>query len=148
MRKHLFFSLFAIAFLVGCQTTPTGSATSISSADISGPAASAIAGDMAARFAEHAGPPGSSFKMEKESSEFSIALESALKGWGYTVVHANPSKLEAKGNKPTELSYFIGSEGGQVLARLSTDKLALGRVYSLSNGSAAPVSPLSVMAFE
>ncbi|MGL3609096.1 conjugal transfer protein TrbH [Rhizobium sp. G187] len=145
---------YLLAFLIplivsGCQTGAPGSDASSAPVEISGPAASAIAGDMAARFAEQAGATKTPLKLQADASEYSIALESALKGWGYTVVRkvAGPDAGKEKGAKPTELSYGLSAADGQVLARISTDKFAMGRAYSVNNGTAAPSSPLSLMTF-
>jgi len=55
------------------------------------------------------------------------------------------SATSKDGPKPVELAYSIVSAEGQVLARLSTDTMELGRAYSVSNGVATPASPLSLM---
>lgn len=54
--------------------------------EISGPAASAIAGDMVGRLAEQIGPGTATVSLKQDSSPFGQALEAALKGWGYAVV--------------------------------------------------------------
>lgn len=133
----------------GCQTAAPGSDASSAPVEISGPAASAIAGDMAARFAEQAGGTKTPLKLQPDASEYSIALESALKGWGYTVVRegAGPDSANAKAAKPTALSFGLSAANGQVLALISTDTFAMGRAYSVTNGTAAPSSPLSLMTF-
>lgn len=141
MRKLLPL-LFAVALLAGCQTADDSLATSSTPTVISGPAASAIAGDMASRLAEQIGPAGSTtIKMDKGKSEFAVALEAALRGWGYTIVTDGKA---GKGAKPVELSYSIDSIDGQVLAQLSTPSIALGRVYTATAGGATPASPLSI----
>ena len=98
---------------------------------------------MATRLAEQIGPAGSTtLKMDKGTSEFAVALEAALKGWGFSVV--TDGKID-KGTKPIKLEYGIDSMDGQVLARLSTPTIALGRAYSVTPGGATPASPLSIM---
>jgi len=135
--------LFAAALLSACQSTDDTLTVNPAPTTISGPAASAIAGDMASRLAEQVGPAGSTtIKMDKGTSEFAVALEAALKGWGYTII--TDGKVE-KSVKPIELAYAIDSIDGQVLARLSTPSLALGRAYTAAPGGAAPASPLSIM---
>ncbi|MEO5326387.1 conjugal transfer protein TrbH [Mesorhizobium sp. CC13] len=135
--------LFAAGLIAGCQTVDDTLATSSTPATVTGPAASAIAGEMASRLAEQIGTAGTTtIKMDKGTSEFAVALEAALKGWGYSVV--TDGKLE-KGVKPVELVYGIDSVDGQILARLSTPSLALGRAYTATSGGAAPASPLSIM---
>jgi type IV secretion system protein VirB9 len=65
----------------------------------------------------------------------------ALKTWGYAVV----SDQDTKDDKLIELAYVIDSHDGQVLARLSTGSIDLGRAYTTTATGAAPVSALSVM---
>jgi len=134
----------AAALLSSCQTTEDALTTTSTPVAITGPAASAIAGDMATRLAEQIGPAGATttIKMDKDTSEFATALNAALKGWGYTVV--TDGKI-AKDVKPIELSYSIEGFDGQVLARLSTPSLALGRAYTPTTAGATPTSPLSIM---
>ncbi|MDH0872642.1 conjugal transfer protein TrbH [Agrobacterium pusense] len=142
MRKRIAI-IIATAMLSGCQTPEDGLTTSSTPVAVTGPAASAIAGDMASRLAEQIGPAGvTTLKMEKDSSDFSTALEAALKGWGYTVI--TDGKV-AKDVKPVELAYSIDGVDGQVLARLSTPSIALGRAYTATPAGAVPASPLSIM---
>ncbi|WP_064710115.1 conjugal transfer protein TrbH [Rhizobium bangladeshense] len=142
MRKLVLF-IIAATVLAGCQTAEDGLTTSSTPVALTGPAASAIAGDMASRLAEQIGPAGTTtLKMEKDSSDFAAALEAALKDWGYTVI--TDGKV-GKDVKPVELAYSIDGADGQVLARLSTPSVALGRAYWTSAAGATPVSPLSIM---
>lgn len=143
MRRLLAF-FNAVALLSGCQTAGDALTTSSTPVAVTGPAASAIAGDMASRLAEQIGPAGATntIKMEKDKSEFATALEAALKGWGYTV--ATDGKT-AKDVKPVELAYAIEGFDGQVLVRLSTPSIALGRAYTPTAAGATPASPLSIM---
>ncbi|AVC45451.1 MULTISPECIES: conjugal transfer protein TrbH [Rhizobium] len=143
MRK-LFAFFIAAALLSGCQTADDALTTSSTPVAVTGPAASAIAGDMASRLAEQIGPEGATttIKMKKDTSDFATALEAALKGWGYTVV--TDGKI-AKDVKPIELSYSIEGFDGQVLARLSTSSIALGRAYTPTAAGAVPASSLSIM---
>ncbi|MCA2380135.1 conjugal transfer protein TrbH [Agrobacterium genomosp. 3 str. RTP8] len=142
MRKLLAF--FVAALLSGCQTADDALTTSSTPVAVTGPAASAIAGDMASRLAEQIGPAGATttIKMETNTSEFASALEAALKGWGYTVV--TDGKV-AKDVKPVELAYAIEGFDGQVLAQVSTPSIALGRAYTPTAAGAVPASPLSIM---
>jgi hypothetical protein len=141
--RSLLYALLAAAFLSGCQTADDALDSTTAPAAISSPAASAIAGDMASRLAEQLGSAGTTtIAMEDGTSEFAIALEAALKGWGYTVV--TDGKIE-KGAKPIALSYSIESFDGQILARLTIPSLALSRAYSATPAGATPASPLSIM---
>lgn len=145
MRMRHFFPAVVLICLTGCQTPTDGLTTSAAPTDLSAPAASAIAGDLAGRFAEQAGSTATPIRLHRDSSDFAVALEAALKGWGYTVVTDDKSAGTANATMPMELAYSLASSDGQVLARLSTDQLELGRAYTVSNGMAAPASPLSLM---
>lgn len=143
MHKPLAFFI-AAALLSSCQTADDALTTSSTPVAITGPAASAIAGDMASRLAEQIGPAGATttIKMETDTSEFASALEAALKGWGYTVV--TDGKV-AKDVKLVELAYAIEGFDGQVLAQVSTPSIALGRAYTPTVAGAVPASPLSIL---
>ncbi|MBO9126339.1 MULTISPECIES: conjugal transfer protein TrbH [unclassified Rhizobium] len=142
MRKLLVIMIIA-TLLSGCQTAEDGLTTSSTPVAVTGPAASAIAGDMASRLAEQIGPASTTtLKMDKDSSDFATALEAALKGWGYTVI--TDSKV-GKDVKPVEIAYSVDGVDGQVLARLSTPSVALGRAYTATAAGATPASPLSIM---
>jgi hypothetical protein len=139
MRANCF--LFAIALaLAGCQTADDGLTTSATPA-VSSSTVSAIAGDLASRLAEHVPPATNPVRLKSDQSEFAIALEAALKGWGYTV----DNNSTPKDNKAVELAYFIQGDEGQLLAQVSTPSLALGRAYVASASGATPASPLSIM---
>lgn len=134
----------AIAISVsGCQS-PGAEALVDSNAppEISGPAASAIAGDMVSRLAEQLGPGTATVALKQDNSPFGRALEAALKGWGYAVV--TDQKTDGK-TKLVALAYVIAPLDGQMLARLSTPTLEIGRAYSITTTGATPSSPLSVM---
>ncbi|MBX4892924.1 MULTISPECIES: conjugal transfer protein TrbH [Rhizobium] len=143
MRKLLAYCV-VVALLSGCQTADDALTTSSTPVAVTGPAASAIAGDMASRLAEQIGPAGATttIKMETDASEFASALEASLKGRGYTVVR--DGKV-AKDIKPVELAYAIEGIDGQLLARVSTPSIALGRAYTPTAAGATPASPLSIM---
>lgn len=142
MRKLLTFVITAM-LVSGCQTAEDGLTTSSTPVAVTGPAASAIAGDMASRLAEQIGQAGATtLKMDKDSSDFATALEAALKGWGYTVI--TDGKV-VKDVKPVALAYSIDGADGQLLARLSTPSIALGRAYTATAAGAVSASPLSIM---
>jgi hypothetical protein len=142
--RHMLLAVFLLG-LTGCQTAADGLTNSAAPTDLTGPAASAIAGDLAGRFAEQAGSTATPIRLHRDSSEFAVALEAALRGWGYTVVTNERPAGTTNAAKPLELAYSLASSDGQVLARLSTNQLELGRAYTVSNGMAAPASPLSLM---
>lgn len=129
--------------LSGCQTLGTGGlTTSEAPAEISGPAASAIAGDMVSRLAEQIGQGKATVALRQDSSPFGQALEAALKAQGYAVV--TDQKTDAA--SPTmSLAYVILPFEGQVLARLSTNSVELGRAYIVTAAGAQPASAVSVM---
>jgi hypothetical protein len=125
----------------GCQSVDDGISTSSTPVAISSGAASAIAGDMASRLAEQVPPATTTVRMNPDKSDFAVALEAAMKGWGYTVV----TDTGAKDGKAVELSYSLQGMDGQLLARVSTSAIALGRAYTASSTGAVPASPLSIM---
>ncbi|MCY1667444.1 conjugal transfer protein TrbH [Rhizobium sp. SL86] len=133
---------FAI-LLSGCQSIGTdGLVASNAPPEISGPAASAIAGDLVSRLAEQIGPGKATVALKADASPFGQALEAALKGWGYAVV---TDQKTDDGTKIIPLAYVIVLFDGQVLARLSTDSVELGRAYTVTASGAAPASALSLM---
>ncbi|SMF24873.1 Conjugal transfer protein TrbH [Xaviernesmea oryzae] len=133
---------FAI-LLSGCQSMGTdGLVASNAPPEISGPAASAIAGDMVSRLAEQIGPGKATVALKQDASPFGQALEAALKGWGYAVV--TDQKTDS-GTKVIPLAYIVLPFDDQVLARLSTDSVELGRAYTVTPGGATPASALSLM---
>lgn len=142
--QNLLSTVIAAALLSGCQTADQGLRPSSDAGAVTGPAASAIAGDMVSRLAEKIGPATATttIRMDKDTSEFAIALEAALKGWGYTVV---TDKKLVRGIKPVELAYAAESFDGQILARLSTPSIAFGRAYTPTGAGAMPASPLSIL---
>ncbi|MCF3639844.1 conjugal transfer protein TrbH [Rhizobium sp. TRM95111] len=129
--------------LSGCQSMGTdGLVASNAPPDISGPAASAIAGDMVSRLAEQIGPGKATVTLIPDTSPFGQALEAALKGWGYAVV---ADQKTDSGTKVIPLAYVVLPFDGQVLVRLSTDNVELGRAYNVTPGGATPASALSLM---
>ena len=134
----------ALAILLsGCQSMGTdGLVASNAPPEISGPAASAIAGDMVSRLAEQIGPGKATVALKPDASPFGQALEAALKGWGYAVV--TDQKTDS-GTQVIPLAYVIVPFDRQVLARLSTDSVELGRAYTVTASGATPTSALSLM---
>jgi hypothetical protein len=110
---------------------------------ITGPPASAIAGDMASRLAEQIGPAATTtIKLDTDNSDYAKALEAALKVWGYVVITDGKATSD---QKPIELAWSLDTVDGQVLARLTTPAIALGRAYLPTTAGATPASPLSIM---
>ncbi|MGA0565254.1 conjugal transfer protein TrbH [Ancylobacter sp. VNQ12] len=138
--------VFAVG-LAGCQTLGAGGlTTSTAPNEMSGPAASAIAGDMVSRLAEQVGPGKITVVLKQDGTPFGEALEATLKGWGYAVV--TNQKTDSAQDLVT-LAYVIEPFDGQMLARmlarLSTSSVEIGRAYTVTSAGAAPASPLSVM---
>src|SRR3546814_2605033 len=77
-----FASACAIAILLaGCQSTGSDNlVASTAPPGISGPAASAIAGDMVSRLAEQIGQGKATIALKTDTSPFGQALKAALKG--------------------------------------------------------------------
>ena len=141
--KKTIATVIITAILSGCQTADDTVTTSSTPIAVTGATASAIAGDMASRLAEQVGPAGTTtLKMDKDTSEYAAALEAALRGWGYTVI---ADGKVGKDQKPVEVAWSIDSFDGQVLARVSTPAVALGRAYTATSAGATPASPLSIM---
>ncbi|QCJ01181.1 conjugal transfer protein TrbH [Agrobacterium larrymoorei] len=134
----------ALAILLsGCQSMDTGGlATSAAPTEVSGPAAGAIAGDMVSRLAEQIGQGKATVALKQDGSPFGNALEAALKGWGYAVVTDQTTDNKAA---VIALAYALMPYDGQVLARLSTNSVELGRAYTVTTSSAIPASALSLM---
>jgi hypothetical protein len=129
--------------LSGCQSIGAdGIVASSAPPEISGPAASAIAGDMVSRLAEQIGPGKATVALKADTSPFGQALEAALKGWGYAVV--TDQKTDS-GTKVIQLAYVILAVEGQMLARLSTNNVEIGRAYTVTATGATPASALSLM---
>lgn len=134
--------LLAVLLLAGCQTLGgSGLIASSAYAELTPDAASAIAGDMVGRLAEHVGPGTNTIQLKPDGSVFGQALEASLKGWGYAVV------TDQKGatGSVVPLAYVVDPFEGSVLARISTASVNLTRVYQLTAAGATPTSPLSVM---
>jgi len=141
MRSLLVIAVVA-AVLTGCQTGTDALTTSAAPPELSAAASSAIADDMASRFAENVGPGMGTIVLKQNTSPFGQALVAALKGWGYAVI--TDQKTDDK--KPSiQLAYMVDDFGGQTLARLSTGKIELARAYSTTAAGASPASPLSIM---
>lgn len=142
VRCSVAVTAFAI-LLSGCQSMDTGGLpSSAAPPEISGPAAGAIAGDMVSRLAEQIGQGKATVALKQDGSPFGQALEAALKGWGYAVV--TDQKTDS-GAAVVPLAYVIVPHDGQVLARLSTSSVEIGRAYTVTTSGATPASPLSVM---
>ncbi|RUU72157.1 conjugal transfer protein TrbH, partial [Mesorhizobium sp. M7A.F.Ca.MR.362.00.0.0] len=80
--------------------------------------------------------------LKQDGSPFGRALEAALKGWGYAVV---TDQTTDSGTTIVPLAYVVELFEGQVLARLSTSSVELGRAYEVTTTGASPASPLSAM---
>ncbi|WP_376743777.1 conjugal transfer protein TrbH [Ensifer canadensis] len=142
MRKLPMFVL-TVGLLTGCQTGDEALTTNSAPTAVTGPAASAIAGDMASRFAEQTGSPATTtIRLDKGETEYAIALEAALRGWGYTVT---PERKTTIKERSVALTYAIDIFDGQVLARLTTPSIAIARAYTQTPNGATPASPLSIM---
>lgn len=134
--------MFLSGALSGCLAPGTnGLVESSAPPEISGSAASAIAGDMVTKLAEQIGPANGTIILKPDSSPFGQALEASLKSWGYAV--ATDQKTDGKAEVP--LAYVIDIHEGQVLVRMSTSSVELARAYQTTMSGASPTSPLSVL---
>ena len=141
MRNLLMMALLA-ASMSGCQSGADALTTSASPPDLSEAASSAIAGDMASRFAEQVGQGTGTLVLKQDTSPFGQALVAALKTSGSAVA----TEQATENKKPSvQLAYMIDEFEGQTLARLSTGTVELARAYSTTADGASPASPLSIM---
>lgn len=130
------------ALLSGCQSLgPDGVVASTAPAELSAPTASAVAGDLVPRLAEQIGQGKATIVLKPDSSAFGSALEASLRTWGYAVT----TDQEVKDPKVIRLAYVLAPVDGQVLARLSTGSIEIGRVYAMTQAGAVPASPVSIM---
>lgn len=134
--------LLSVALLPGCTTFGSGGLVDRTApAELSAPAASAVAGDLVPRLAEQIGQGKVTVLLKPDGSAFGTALETSLRGWGYAV----KTDQETKDPKAIQLAYVLASADGQILARLSTGSIEIGRIYSATAAGAQPASPVSVM---
>ena len=153
LLSYLRFSaaLFCLVVLAACQTMGgTGLIESEVTAELSTEAASSIAADMVEQLAEHIGPGSTTIALRGNDIVFGPALETSLREKGYAVVTDQATTQAAV----EPLAYSIDPFADGVLARISTLKVELTRMYTLgttgttgANGAAGavPASPLSVM---
>lgn len=135
-------ALVTATLLSGCSTLGAdGLVVSTAPAELSASAASAVAGDLVPRLAEQIGQGKATIVLKPDSSTFGAALETSLRGWGYTVT----TDQETKDPKAIRVAYVLASIDGQILARLSTGAIEIGRVYAATTTGAQPASPVSVM---
>lgn len=135
-------ALILSLLLSGCQSLgEAGVVASHAPVDISGPAERSIADDMVSRLAEHVAPGAGPIALKQDGSPFRQALESALKAWGYAIA---PDQKTNGDSRPISIAYVVEPFEGQILARLSTSGVSLGRAYEVTATGASPVGPLSV----
>lgn len=119
----------------------SGPVTSTAPIEMTTLAASAIAGDLVPRLAEQLGRGKATIVLKPDSSAFGAALEAALRTWGFAVT----TDGEVKDQNAIRLAYVLAPVDGQILARLTTGSLEIGRIYTTSGTGATPASPVSVM---
>lgn len=131
--------------IAGCMTSQSGwfnPTSSIDAANLSPSAASIVAGDMVAKLSEHVGAGTGTIALKADNSEFALALENSLRGWGYAVAEADQ---QPSGDTIIPLAYTIDSDAGQIFARLTTPTVELARTYQATPTGASPTSPVSVL---
>jgi hypothetical protein len=134
--------LLATALLSACQSfDSTDLVASSAPADLSAPAAAAVAGDLVPRLAEQIGQGKATILLKPDGSVFGSALEASLRTWGYAVT----ADQDIKDAKVVRLAYALAPADGQILARLSTDTFSIGRIYTSAQTGATPASPISIM---
>ena len=119
----------------------SGLVASTAPIEMTASAASAIAGDLVPRLAEQLGQGKATIVLKSDTSAFSAALEAALRTWGFAVT----TDGEVKDQNAIRLAYVLAPVDGQILARLTTGSLEIGRIYATSGTGAIPASPVSVM---
>jgi hypothetical protein len=135
--------VFAITTLGACQSTRlVGLVASNAPPEMSVPVANAIAGDMVSRFLEQIGPGTTTIALKQDNSPFGQALETALKNSGYAVVTDQKTDDKAR---PIALAYVVEPFEGNILVRLSTRTIDIGRAYAATPTGTTPASPLSVI---
>lgn len=144
--KGMAAALFVSVAVAGCSSAtgyfnPTSS--SVGSVELSAPAAQAIAADMATQFAESSGQGRGAVLVKGEGSALAPALDTALRGWGFSPV-ADAAK-ESGGGSVTPIAYAVASADNLVLVRITTPWVELTRSYQVSDKGATPVSPVSRM---
>ena len=137
----------ATALLSGCAgfgfdgLSANGLVASTAPAEMTAPAASAVAGDLVPRLAEQLGQGKATIVLKPDSSVFGSALETSLRTWGFAVTTDNA----VKDQNAIHLAYVLAPVDGQILARLTTGSLEIGRIYATTGSGATPASPISVM---
>ena len=119
----------------------SGLVASTAPIEMTASAASAIAGDLVPRLAEQLGQGKATIVLKSDTSAFGAALEAALRTWGFAVT----TDGEVKDQNAIRLAYVLAPVDGQILARLTTGSLEIGRIYTTSGTGATPASPVSVM---
>ena len=119
----------------------SGLVASTAPIEMTASAASAIAGDLVPRLAEQLGQGKATIVLKSDTSAFGAALEAALRTWGFAVT----TDGEVKDQNAIRLAYVLAPVDGQILARLTTGSLEIGRIYTTSGTGALPASPVSVM---
>ena len=135
-------AILTALLLSGCSTIGTdGLVASTAPAELSAPTASAVAGDLVPRLAEQLGQGKATIVLKPDSSVFGSALEASLRTWGFAVT----TDPDAKDKNAIHLAYVLAPVDGQILARLTTGSLEIGRIYATTGNGATPASPISVM---
>ena len=140
-------AVVATALLSGCAGLgfdgfgANGLVVSTAPAELTAPAASVVAGDLVPRLAEQLGQGKATIVLKPDSSVFGSALEASLRTWGFAVTTDNA----VKDQNAVHLAYILAPVDGQILARLTTGSLEIGRIYATSGSGATPASPISVM---
>jgi len=115
------------------------------------PAATAIAGDLVPRLTDQLGRANATVVLTLDHSVFGSALEASLRNAGFAVATDDDAGNRGARDQGTgdqnviRLAYVLTPIDGQLLARLTTGSLEIGRVYAATDTGAAPTSPVSVM---
>lgn len=140
--RRLATALLLAGLLAGCQTLGRGGRVASSvTTELTAAAATTIADDLAAPLAAQIGAGTTTLALNQDGSSFGKAFEAALRGKGYAILTSQRS--DAADVEP--IAYVVDEFEGQVLVRISLQRMELTRVYERSAAGAEPISPLSVM---
>lgn len=143
-RMAMAMAMMVATLLMGCAGLGFGAnglVASTAPAEMTAPAASAVAGDLVPRLAEQLGQGKATIILKPDGSIFGSALEASLRTWGFAVT----TDGQAKDQNAIHLAYVLAPVDGQILARLTTGSLEIGRIYATSGTGATAASPVSVM---
>ncbi|NRP21815.1 hypothetical protein LPJGGPFB_05074 [Ensifer adhaerens] len=141
--RSLIHLTMAIASLSACQQTPDPALVRSEKQEISSAAQSAIAGDMARHLVDAFGTkPTDIYYVAENGSDRAVAIETALRPWGFKFLAVTGTLSERKNAVP--ITYDIYRFESTLLVRLMTPQTTLSRTYEVSLTGARPSSPIAI----